>query len=187
MFQIMMQYKLSSEYYLREVVLSSKKYRPSFKEHEEISIMTSGLPMLTLVTLMGYGDVATQEVFEWVDRVPGMVRAGSQVTRFLNDMSSYKLGKHKKDMPSTLECYMIENDSTGDEAMAAVAALLENRWRILNQVTMEIDHALMPAAEVVVNMARTNEIIYLKGRDAYTFGSDLKDLVTALFLNPVPL
>ncbi|XP_037418249.1 eudesmanediol synthase-like [Triticum dicoccoides] len=180
-------YKLSSEYYLREAVLSSKKYRPSFKEHEEISIMTSGLPMLTLVTLMGYGDVASQEVFEWVDRVPGMVRAGSQVTRFLNDMSSYKLGKHKKDMPSAVECYMIENDSTGDEAMAAVAALLENRWRILNQVTMEIDRALLPAAQVVVNMARTNEIIYLKGRDAYTFGSDLKDLVTALFLNPVPL
>ena len=87
----MTQYKLSSEYYLREAVLSSKKYRPSFKEHEEISIMTSGLPMLTLVTLMGYGDVASQEVFEWVDRVPGMVRAGSQVTRFLNDMSSYKV------------------------------------------------------------------------------------------------
>lgn len=82
---------------------------------------------------------------------------------------------------------MMENNSTGDEAMAAVAALLENRWRILNQVTMEIDRALLPAAEVVVNMARTNEIIYLKGRDAYTFGGDLKDLVTALFLNPVPL
>ncbi|VAH67721.1 unnamed protein product [Triticum turgidum subsp. durum] len=145
-------YKLSSEYYLREAVLSSKKYRPSFKEHEEISNMTSGLPMLTLVTLMGYGDVATQEVFEWVDRVPGMVRSGSQVTRFLNDICTpftyicMQLGKHKKDMPSALECYMIENDSTGDEAMAAVAALLENRWRILNQVTMEIDRALLPAA-----------------------------------------
>ncbi|CAM0908248.1 unnamed protein product [Alopecurus aequalis] len=180
-------YKLSSEYYLREAILSSEKYRPSFKEHEEISIMTSGLSMLTLVTLMGYDDVAAQEVFEWVYTVPVMVRAGCQVTRFLNDMSSYKLGKHKKDMPSAVECYMIENNMTGEEAMAAVAALLENRWRVLNRETMEIDRVLLPAAEVVVNMARTNEIIYLKGRDAYTFGGDLKELVTAVFLKTVPL
>ena len=53
--------------------------------------MTSGLPMLTILTLMGYGDEATQEAFEWVSSVREMVRAGSQVTRFLNDLSSYKV------------------------------------------------------------------------------------------------
>jgi hypothetical protein len=82
---------LSSANYLREAIWSSQKYQPSFKEHEELSIMSSGLPMLTIITLMGFGAVATQEVFEWVDAVPEMVRAGSQVTRFLNDLSSYKV------------------------------------------------------------------------------------------------
>ncbi|OEL18900.1 Alpha-humulene synthase [Dichanthelium oligosanthes] len=180
-------YKISSQTYLREAIWSSQKYQPSFKEHEEVSIMSSGLPMLTIVTLLGYGDVATQEVFEWVNGVPEMVRAGSQVTRFLNDLSSYKLGKHKKDMPSAVETYMVENNLTGKEAAAAIAILLENRWRILNQANMEIDRTLLPAAEVVVNMARSNEIIYLHGRDGYTFGGDIKDLVTALFLKQVPL
>ena len=52
---------------------------------------------------------------------------------------------------------------------------------------MDIDHTLLPAAQVVVNMARANEIIYLHGRDAYTYGADLKDLVTTLFLKKVPL
>ncbi|CAO2034288.1 unnamed protein product [Urochloa humidicola] len=180
-------YKLSSQNYLHEAIWSSQKYQPSFKEHEEVSIMSSGLPMLTIITLMGYGDVATQEVFEWVNGVPEMVRAGSQVTRFLNDLSSYKLGKHKKDMPSAVETYMVENGLTGEEAVAEITALLENRWRILNQSTMDMDPTLLPAAQVVVNMARTNEIIYLHGRDAYTFGDDLKDLVTSLFLKQVPL
>uniref|UniRef100_A0ACD6A9J9 Uncharacterized protein n=1 Tax=Avena sativa TaxID=4498 RepID=A0ACD6A9J9_AVESA len=187
MYYIKKAYKQSSEYYLREAIWSSENYRPSFKEHEEISIMTSGLPMLTLLTLTGYGDIATKEVFEWVSGIPEMVRAGSQVTRFLNDISSYKLGKHKKDMPSSVECYMMENGTTGEEAVAAVTALLENRWRVLNRANMEIDRVLLPAAEVVVNMARTNEIIYLKGRDGYTFGGDLKELVTDLFLKPVPV
>lgn len=98
-----------------------------------------------------------------------------------------QLGKNKKDMPSSVETYMVENGLTGEEAAAEIAALLENRWRILNQTGMDIDHKLLPAAQVVVNMARANEIIYLHGRDAYTFGADLKDLVTKLFLKEVPL
>ncbi|TVU07073.1 hypothetical protein EJB05_47113, partial [Eragrostis curvula] len=186
-FLIIVQYMLSSQNYLQEQIWISQKYQPSFKEHEEVSIMSSGLPMLTVVTLMGHGDVATQEVFEWVSSVPEMVRAGSQVTRFLNDLSSFKLGKHKKDMPSAVETYMIENRLTEEEAVEAIAALLENRWRILNQARMDIDRTLLPAAQVVVNMARTNEIIYLHGRDGYTNDDDLKDLVTALFLEHVPL
>ncbi|KAK8448374.1 hypothetical protein SEVIR_7G042600v4 [Setaria viridis] len=181
------EYKLSSQNYLQEQIWTSQKYQPSFKEHEEVSIISSGLPMLTIVTLMGYGDVATQEVFEWVSSVPEMVRAGSQVTRFLNDLSSFKLGKHKKDMPSAVETYMIENGLKGEEAVAAISTLLENRWRILNEASMKIDFTLLPAAQVVVNMARTNEIIYLHGRDGYTSGDDLKDLVTTLFLKQVPL
>ncbi|WVZ83460.1 hypothetical protein U9M48_030606 [Paspalum notatum var. saurae] len=180
-------YKLSAKIYLQEAIWSSQKYQPSFKEHEEVSIMSSGLPMLTIITLMGYGDVATEKNFQWVSNVPEMVRAGSQVTRFLNDLSSFKLGKHKKDMSSAVETYMMEKGLTGEEAVAVITALLENRWRMLNQAIMEIDRALWPTAQVVVNMAWSNEIIYLGGRDAYTFGDDLKDLVTTLFLKQVPL
>jgi len=98
-----------------------------------------------------------------------------------------QLGKNKKDMPSSVETYMAENSLTGEQAVAAIAALLENRWRTLNQTCLNIDHKLLPVAQVVVNMVRANEIIYLHGRDAYTFGADLKDLVTTLFLKQVPL
>ncbi|KAG0524929.1 hypothetical protein BDA96_06G011100 [Sorghum bicolor] len=181
-------YKLFTQYYLQEAIWSNKKYPPSLKEHEDLSIMTSGLPMLTIMTLMGYGDEATQEAFKWVSTVPEMVRASAHVTRLLNDLSSYKLGKRKKqDMPSAVETYMVEKGVTGEEAVKAIAALLENRWRILNQAIMDIDHTLLPAAHLVVNIARATEIIYVHGRDAYTSGEDLKDLVTTLFLKQVPL
>lgn len=51
---------------------------------------------------------------------------------------------------------------------------------------MEMDPAMLPAFKVaVVDLSRSIEIIYLGGkRDAYTFGSNLKDLVTSLFLKP---
>jgi hypothetical protein len=44
----------------------------------------------------------------------------------------------------------------------------------------------MGAARAAQLVARTVEVMYLGGRDAYTSGADLKDLV-ALFLAPVPV
>ncbi|KAM0838347.1 hypothetical protein ACQ4PT_061035 [Festuca glaucescens] len=180
-------YQLQAEYYMQEAQWSSDKYRPSFKEHEELCGKSCDLIMLNLVALMGYGASATKELFEWAFAIPDVVRAGTQIGRFLNDISSYKLGKNKKDLPSGVECYMMEKCVTGEEAVAAIATMIEERWRTMNKACMEMDRALLPVAQLVANIARSNEVIYLCGRDGYTFGSHIKDLVTALFLDPIPL
>uniref|UniRef100_A0A453DR09 Terpene synthase metal-binding domain-containing protein n=1 Tax=Aegilops tauschii subsp. strangulata TaxID=200361 RepID=A0A453DR09_AEGTS len=88
-----MQYQLQSEYYMQEAQWTNDKYEPSFEEHVELSGMSTGLPMLNLMALMGYdGTIATQEVFEWMSvPVPDAVRAGALIGRFLNDISSYKV------------------------------------------------------------------------------------------------
>jgi hypothetical protein len=98
-----------------------------------------------------------------------------------------QLGKNKNDVGSSVECYMQENGVTGEEAAAAIAAMTVYRWRLLNRACMETKRALLPAVQLVASIARTCEVIYLRGRDGYTFGSHAKDLVTALFLDPIPL
>lgn len=82
---------------------------------------------------------------------------------------------------------MLEKGVSGDEAVAVIAAMIEHRWRVVNQACMQIDKALMSVAKLVVNFARINEVIYLHGKDGYTFGGDLKEHVTSLFLDPIPL
>jgi hypothetical protein len=98
-----------------------------------------------------------------------------------------QLGKNKKDMTSSVECYIREKGSTGEEAVAAIAAMMEHRWRVLNRECMETDRALLPGVQLVVSIARTCEVMYHRGRDGYKFSSHAKDLVTALFLDPIPL
>jgi hypothetical protein len=98
-----------------------------------------------------------------------------------------QLGKCKKDVATSVECYMREKGSTGEEAVAAIAAMTEHRWRVLNRAGMETDRALLPGVQLVVSLSRMCEVIHHDGRDVYTFGSDAKDLVTALFLDPIPL
>ena len=147
--------------------------------------MSSGFPTLVLVLLMGVGNVATKEAFDWAAAVPDVVSASGSVARFLNDIASYKLGKSKKDMASSVECYIKEEGVTGEEALEVIAGLAEDAWKTINQACMEIDPVLLPAAQLVVNLTRTLEVIYLGGRDGYTFGGDIKSIISALFLRPL--
>jgi len=177
------QFQLSSKYYLDEAKWSSEKYAPSFEEHVEVSVMSSGFPTLAVVLLMGAGDLATREAFEWAIGVPAVVSASGEVARFLNDIASYRKGKNKKDALSSVECYARERGVSGEEAAAAIAGMAEHAWRTINRSCMEVGGALLPAARLVVNLTKTLEVIYLGGRDAYTFAGDLRDLVVSLFLN----
>ncbi|KAL6644326.1 hypothetical protein ACP70R_015934 [Stipagrostis hirtigluma subsp. patula] len=160
---------------------------PSSKEHLDASIVSSGVQPLSIVTLMGMGDVATKRVYDWAMGYPDVMKAGAAVTRFLNDIASYKVGRHKKDVASFLDCYMMEHAVTGDEAVTATLALVEDRWRRMNLACMEIDREMLPLVQLLVKIARTNEVMYLGGRDAYTIGKDLEDPVTSLFLKHVPI
>ncbi|CAN6325150.1 unnamed protein product [Urochloa humidicola] len=175
-----------AKYYLREAKWSNENFMPGSKEHLEVSIMSSGFQPLAIVALMGMGDVViTKRVFDWAIGYPDEMKAGAAISRFLNDIASYKLGKNKKDAANSVECYMNEHHVTGEEAVAAISACVEDMWRKLNRASMEIDQELQPLVQLVVKIARTNEIMYHGGRDAYTFGKDLKDHVTSLFLKPV--
>lgn len=61
---------------------------------------------------------------------------------------------------------MKEHDMTPNDATAAFATMVEHSWRRINQAYMELGRAILPAAQVVVNMARMIQMFYLHGRDA---------------------
>jgi len=82
---------------------------------------------------------------------------------------------------------MKEYGMTEEEAMAAVAEMVEQAWRRINRAYMEMDRTVEPAARLLLGMTRMLEIYYLHGRDGLTYGRDIKDLVAFLFLEQVPL
>ncbi|RLN40412.1 hypothetical protein C2845_PM01G15820 [Panicum miliaceum] len=166
-------FKLSCKYYQDEAKWSSEKYAPSFQEHVE--------PWCCSWARATWRP--TREAFDWAIGVPAVVAASGEVARFLNDIASYRKGKNRKDAASSVECYARERGVSGEEAAAAIAGMAEHAWRTINRSCMEVGDALLPAARLVVNLTKTLEVIYLDGRDAYTFAGDLRDLVVSLFLN----
>lgn len=179
-------YKLQSEYYLEEAKWSNKNYQPNFKEHMDLSVPSSGLLMLSILSLVGMGVETNKEALEWAIGIPDVINASGELGRFLNDIAAHKMGKAKKDMASSVECYAKEHGVTGEEAVAALGPVVEGGWRTINRARMVVKPELVPTTQVVLNQSRMLEIIYLGGRDAYTFSGDLKDLVFSQFLKPVP-
>jgi eudesmane-5,11-diol synthase len=185
-----MQYKRLSELYFQEVTWENQRYNPSLDEHIRVSAISSGVPALVSVLMMGFsGDSApTRADFEWFQSMPDMVVACGQVGRFINDMAAYTLGKKKKDVANTHECYMKEFGVTEEEAFLAIKAMAEHAWRTVNKGCLEMADNTTAARKtvhaIVVDLVRSMELIYLGGkRDAYTYGST--DLITSLYLKPV--
>ena len=86
-----MQYKLSSEYYLREAKWSNEGYQPSFKEHLDVSIPSAGILLLSVMCLVGMEDGADKEAFEWVFSKPDPINACGKIARLLNDIAGHEV------------------------------------------------------------------------------------------------
>lgn len=86
---------MQSRLYLQEAKWSNDKYIPTFKEHREVSVMSSWSPTLCLVALAFAQDnvVATEQAVEWALGMPDMYIAGGEIARFLNDVASYKVDR----------------------------------------------------------------------------------------------
>ncbi|XP_022685314.1 (-)-germacrene D synthase-like [Setaria italica] len=94
-------------------------------------------------------------------------------------------GKCDKDVASTVECYMREHGTTREEVVAAIAGMVEHAWRRINKACIEVKPAVEPVVRCLLNTTRVLEAYYLHGRDGLTYGRDLKELITFLFLKDV--
>ena len=81
---------------------------------------------------------------------------------------------------------MKECSMTEEEAMAAVAEMVEKAWRRTNRDYIQMKGTIKPAAQCSLNLGRSFETFYLHGsKDGVTYGSDVKELITLYFLKEV--
>ena len=77
--------------YFDEAKWFHKKYIPTMDEYMEIALATSGYSLLATTSLVGMGDIVTNDCFEWVFGNPKIVRASAMVCRLMDDIVSHKV------------------------------------------------------------------------------------------------
>lgn len=85
------QLKSQARAYFEESRWRDEKYVPTLEEHLGVSKMSTTYPLLASAILVGMGEVATKEAFEWAASFPKIVDASSAIGRIMNDITSYEV------------------------------------------------------------------------------------------------
>ncbi|OEL13007.1 Alpha-humulene synthase, partial [Dichanthelium oligosanthes] len=175
-----------SKYYLQEAEWFHQGYTPSFKEQVNVSVITAGGQLLSIGLLVGMGDVATKEAFEWAIGNTDAIWACGEVSRFMDDMSAFKNGRNKMDVASSVECYIKEHNVSSEVALAKIGSFVEDAWKTLNQAPFKYP-TIFPVVQRVTSLAKSMTLLFLDKRDAYTYSKDFKDTLKRHFVKHIPL
>ncbi|KAF7822841.1 putative terpene synthase 2 [Senna tora] len=179
-------FKKMAEAYLVEAKWCNEGHIPTYEEYIENGVITSCYPMLETASFLGLGNCATKQVFDWISKVPKIVRASSIIGRVTNDMSSHKFESKRVHVASAVECLMNQDGISEEEAYKVLQKELENAWKDINEECLK-EEGVVPkvVVECVVNFSRLIELVYGNLADRYTEPELLKHHVAALVVDPL--
>uniref|UniRef100_A0A0E0JL29 Terpene synthase metal-binding domain-containing protein n=1 Tax=Oryza punctata TaxID=4537 RepID=A0A0E0JL29_ORYPU len=179
-------FQILSNNYLQEAEWFHQKYIPSFTEHAAVSLVTGGAIELPVSIIVGMGDIATKDAFDWALSCPDAGRAFGEVSRFMDDLAVSQNGREKMDVANAVGCYMKEHGVTSDVAEAEISEMVEGAWKTLNQTRFE-NRVFLPFVQRIANVSMSIALLFHGKRDGYTNSHELKDMFESHFVNPIPL
>ncbi|XP_028795959.1 probable sesquiterpene synthase [Neltuma alba] len=78
-----------AEAYLMEAKWCSEKYVPSYEEYKNNGVVSSFGP-LQITSFLGPGNLATEEVFDWISTNPKIIEAVSLIGRLMDDVATHE-------------------------------------------------------------------------------------------------
>ncbi|XP_077213580.1 beta-cubebene synthase-like [Tasmannia lanceolata] len=172
--------------YFEEAKWFHSEHHPTFEEYMNIALTSTSYPLLILTSFVGMDETVKKEDFDWIIRIPNLVRSASILGRIMNDIASHKFEQERGHIPSCMECYMKDHRCTEEEAYEKLREMNSLEWKDINQELINSIHIPMPLIIRVLNFARTNEVMYYY-RDGYTDSThETKDNIALLLVDPIP-
>ncbi|KAK9921372.1 hypothetical protein M0R45_029883 [Rubus argutus] len=179
--------KNQARFYFAEAKWLYEAYTPSMDEYLRVAAGSIGNTLLLVISLVGMGDIVTKETFEWVDNYPKILRASNVLFRLMDDIAGNKFDKERGHVASSVDCYMKQYGVSEQETLDVFNKQIVDFWKDINEEFMRPTAVPKPVLDRVLNLTRVVDLVYKKG-DAFTHvGKLMKDTVTSLFIDPVPL
>ncbi|XP_066331694.1 alpha-terpineol synthase, chloroplastic-like [Miscanthus floridulus] len=156
-------------------------------EHLQVSARSGACHLLSCASFVGMTDIATKEAFDWVSNVPKLVRTLCIILRLSDDLKSYEREKMTCHVASTIESCMKEHKVPVHVARQIIQDMIEETWKDFNEEWFNTNnHVPKELLERIFNLTRTMEFMY-KQDDAYTNSHVIKDTISKLFVEHVPM
>ncbi|CAN1190414.1 Sesquiterpene synthase 2 [Linum perenne] len=156
--------KLVAKFYMEEVRWFAQSYVPTIEEYRQVSSLSTIYQWMTYSALCGMGDAVTKEAFDWLFSTPPMLVASSDHCRLLDDVVSHE---------------------------DALRSLAEEDWKVMNKELLMFSPPAScghkEAVSILTGLAQVMEVLYKKF-DGYTnSNTSTRDMLTALFVTPLPI
>ncbi|KAG6499283.1 hypothetical protein ZIOFF_039040 [Zingiber officinale] len=181
------EFKVVAIAYFEESKWGVERYVPSLEEHLRVSLISAACSLVICSMYLGMGEVATKEVFEWYSSFPKPVEACSVIGRLLNDIRSHETEQERDHVASTVECYMKEHGTDVKVACEKLREMLEKAWKDLNKERLNPTLVARPIIERILSLSISMEDVY-RDTDEYTHSDKkMKDNVSLVLVEPVPI
>nr|XP_034909751.1 probable terpene synthase 6 [Populus alba]TKR66322.1 terpene synthase/cyclase family protein [Populus alba] len=186
-------YYLKEEYkevvrgYHAEAEWADKCHVPTFDEYVRNGLATSAYGVIMAASFLGMEEVAGGEEYEWLKSNPKIIKAGKMIGRLMNDIVGHEDEQKRGDCASGVECYMKQYDASEKKAIEEIQKMDVNAWKDINEDCMRPTNAPMLLLQHFVNLIRVTDVSYGNDDDAFTIPSSLKDYVTLLYIEQVPM
>ncbi|KAL3564726.1 hypothetical protein D5086_032772 [Populus alba] len=144
--------------YHAEAEWADKCHVPTFDEYVRNGLATSAYGVIMAASFLGMEEVA----------------GGEEMNK-------------RGDCASGVECYMKQYDASEKKAIEEIQKMDVNAWKDINEDCMRPTNAPMLLLQHFVNLIRVTDVSYGNDDDAYTIPSSLKDYVTLLYIEQVPM
>uniref|UniRef100_A0A6N2MHL2 Terpene synthase N-terminal domain-containing protein n=1 Tax=Salix viminalis TaxID=40686 RepID=A0A6N2MHL2_SALVM len=172
-------------YYL-ESIWFHQKHTPTMEEYMAVAMVSSGYAMLAATSFVGMGYVVTKDSFEWLFSGPKILKASEIIARLM-DECVHKLEQKRGHVASSIECYMKQHGTTEQETVHEFRKRVSNAWKDVNEECLFPTAVPVSILTMILNLARVIDVLY-KDEDGYTnAGTALKDFVSSLLIDPVPM
>ncbi|XP_065847200.1 terpene synthase 5-like [Euphorbia lathyris] len=169
-----------------EAIWLKERKAPSFDEYMKNGNVTSTYNSLTSAFILGIENIGMKEIL-WIRNDPEIIVGAKFHPRFLNDINGVRTDETKRgDCLKAVDCYMIQYGVSQDEAIKAILKILENKWKGMNEDLLKPTTLPRILLKYTFNFARTG-IFFYQGTDYFTYGHNMKQHITSLFINPLPM
>ncbi|KAG6577411.1 hypothetical protein SDJN03_24985, partial [Cucurbita argyrosperma subsp. sororia] len=149
-----------AESYFEEAKWLNKNYKPKFKEYMKWGLYSSGYFLVISISLIGMGDIVTNEVIEWFSRRLKVTKAAAIVGRLMDDLVSHKFEQQREHIGSAVQCYMEQYSCSEEEASVELHKQVDDAWKDINEACLHPIDVPMPILMRVVNVFRVMKVFF---------------------------
>ncbi|KAL6311280.1 hypothetical protein AAG906_013230 [Vitis piasezkii] len=153
--------------YFAEAKWLHEEHRPTIEEYMRVAVVSSGYYLIATTSLVGMGERATKEAFDWMTSDPKIMSSSNFIARLMDDIKSHKFEQKRGHVASAVECYMKQYGVSEEQAYSEFQKQIENAWLDINQECLKPTAVSMPLLARILNLTRTADVFY-KEQDSYT-------------------